>query len=215
MMVFAFLPACDLFDGDQYQDTGDPYGLRDDDPDDKPDDDTAAEANNDGHLVYDTSVALFMYAGDGKLDADGNWLEGHFGNVWWGAETGSSVCDVLGEWSVAGPAEGGCFGCTWSFELRVDNTVAEGPECGDLAPVGAIDGQWDDMSYGFGWADIWEYRSGGSSFYLYNTVLIFISGGWYPFSYNFYGYDQVDGTAEDFSFVRPIVYTYAAYYPDI
>lgn len=205
------LAACELFDGDRYADTGDPYGLHGGDGTDPDDSDSEAQSNNDGHLAYETGVAVFMYAGNGKVQ-DGSWVEGQFGNIWWGTWTGETVCSVMGDWSMAGPAPSGCYGCDWAFELRVDATVAEGSHCDDLAPVGAMDGAWDNLSYPFGFATEWAYSSGMNVFYLENTILLFSDSTWFPFAYNFYSTESVSGSAEDFEFLRPVLYEYAAYY---
>lgn len=191
------LGGCELFTDGKVDDTGDPYGLQGGSSSGGGGDGTV-DAN--GHIVYDTGNAWFFYAGDGITTADGEWVSGHFGNLWEGFHAGGSVCDVLGDWKKAGPSPGSCPDCAWAFTLTVDNTKASGPQCEDLAAIGATDGAWDGMTYGWAWADELPYPYRDGYIYLDKTILLFYGGSWSLFAFNYAGYDLVWGDSTNFSF---------------
>lgn len=190
------LAGCVLFTSTPLPDTGDPYGIKNPNGNGGNPDNTT----NDGHVDFDTGIAFFYYYGDGKT-TDGAWESGHFGNIWYGAFGQGNVCDVVGDWAKSGPPEGGCPGCEWAFTLIVEDTLATGTQCDDLAAIGAVDGAWDRLEYGFAWTDELAFNYYGDVVYLDSVILLFYDGDWAPFVFNYGSYQAVQGTAEDFSFL--------------
>ncbi len=162
------------------------------------------DADVDVDVDADTGLAYMFYVGDATV-SDGEFVSGHFGSRYYGVRAGENICEAVGEFVAPAAPALPCPNCTWAFDLKVDNTVADGDHC---AEFGVGDGMWDGLDYGWGYAPTYAY----GVYTLEKVVLLLYEGAWYPFFFNYSGYENVTGDAEDLSFTRQASNYYYYYY---
>jgi hypothetical protein len=211
---------------DEPEDTSDPFGDADTDADSDSDTDADSDTDTDTDTDsdtdtdtdtdtdVDTGIAQLFYVGN--FQARGrNFVSAELGLGLYGLQAGDWVCTATGSLENEGAAPSGCPGCEWSFDLSgIQGTRGTGSDCDDF---GLTNGSLDDVfDYAWGFASTYEYDAGSSTYTLENALL-FYSGGWYLFAFNYGGREWVSGDATNADVVVPGfnsgAYTYYYYYP--